>query len=138
MDYPIYFTLPELLHSATALKNKIENHPSFEEVNNLRKLGLMLDRIREKWGSAIVVSSGYRIEKLNTLLKGSKTSQHRYGQAADIEAKNGKNKALFNVIVDMIKSGEIEVGQLIDEYNYDWIHISLPTDKHHNEIKHIK
>lgn len=138
MDYPKYFSIYELLHSDTAYKRQIENIPTWIEMDNLHRLGIkILDPIREKWGSGICVNSGFRCERLNELVGGVPTSQHRYGEAGDIEARNGKNRELFNLIVEMINNGEIEVGQLIDEHNYSWIHISLPTEKHHNEIKHI-
>lgn len=51
--------------------------------------------------------------------------------------KNGKTKALFSMIEEMIKSGEIVVGQVLDEYNGSWIHISIPDEKHRNQILHI-
>ena len=41
------------------------------------------------------------------------------------------------MIVKMIDKGEIKVGQLIDEYDYKWIHISLPYKKV-NQILHLK
>jgi len=41
------------------------------------------------------------------------------------------------MIVQMIDNGEIKVGQLIDEYDYKWIHISLPYKKV-NQILHLK
>jgi hypothetical protein len=72
------------------------------------------------------------------LVGGSKTSQHAVGQAADITLGNPTlNKKLFNMIVDMINKKEIRVGQLIDEYNYRWLHISTPYSKVNNII-HIK
>ena len=36
-----------------------------------------------------------------------------------------------------LKNNEIEVGELIDEHNYKWIHISNPV-KEKNEILHLK
>ena len=134
---PKYFTLEELLYSKTALNKKIQNIPSWEAVDNLEKLATdILDPLREKWGSPISVTSGFRSEKLNAELKGSKTSQHRFGQAADLDCKN--NKKLFELAEQMIKDGELQVGQLIDEYNYSWVHISLPDAKHQNQILHLK
>lgn len=130
-----YFSLYELIHSDTAIKAGIENIPNWEEMEKLKELkDTILNPIREVWGSGISVNSGYRCERLNDLVKGSKTSQHRYGEAADIEARNGRNKDLFDVIVYLIDTEKIKVGQLINEHNYSWIHISLPTYEHQNEI----
>lgn len=135
----MYFKLSELLHSETARQQKVENLPEFDDIENIQRLiDDVLDPIRERWGSPIVINSGFRNNKVNKLVKGSSTSQHRYGQAADIVPKRGSVKDLFEMCKTMVEDGEIEVGQLIDEYDYKWVHISLPTDKLHNQILHIK
>jgi uncharacterized protein YcbK (DUF882 family) len=133
------FTYDEMIHSATAKRLNIDNTPNARELENLKVLcQTVLQPIRDKRGSAITVTSGYRCPKLNTLVGGSKTSQHALGQAADITLGNPTlNKKLFNMIVDMINKKEIRVGQLIDEYNYRWLHISTPYSKVNNII-HIK
>lgn len=136
METPRYFDLTELLASKAAVQKKIPNLPTWEQVDNLRKLGLLLDKIRVRFGRPITVSSGFRCDKLNAAVGGSKKSQHKNGEAADCESYD--NRALFNTVKDMIEKGEITVGQLIDEYNYSWVHISLPTDKLKNQILHIK
>jgi hypothetical protein len=59
------------------------------------------------------------------------------GEAADIRTVSDSkedNRELYMLIIDMVKKGMIVVGQIINEHNYDWIHISLPTDKKHNQI----
>jgi len=133
------FTYDEMIHSATAKRLNIDNTPNARELENLKVLcQTVLQPIRDKRGSAITVTSGYRCPKLNALVGGSKTSQHVFGQAADITLGNPTlNKKLFNMIVDMINKKEIRVGQLIDEYNYRWLHISTPYSKVNNII-HIK
>ena len=133
------FTYDEMTHSATAKRLNIDNTPNARELENLKVLcQTVLQPIRDKRGSAITVTSGYRCPKLNALVGGSKTSQHAVGQAADITLGNPTlNKKLFNMIVDMINKKEIRVGQLIDEYNYRWLHISTPYSKVNNII-HIK
>lgn len=118
------FTINELTYSKTAIKNGIDNTPNDEQKQNLEKLiYTILQPIRDKFGSPIKVNSGFRCEKLNKLVGGSKTSQHLKGEAADITSKD--NLKLWKLIVEMIKKGEISVGQLINEYNLSWIHISL-------------
>ena len=100
----------------------------------------MLQPIRDAWKGVIVVNSGYRCEALNKAVGGSKTSQHLKGEAADIKV-GGKerNRKLFNFIYKLISQGKIKVGQLIDEYGYSWVHVSLPREgKTNNQILHIK
>lgn len=95
-------------------------------VNNI------LQPIRDKYGKPITVTSGFRSPSVNRLVGGSANSQHCKGEAADIKCEN--NKELWDLIVDMINNEEIVVGQLIDEKNLSWIHISLPNEKRRNQI----
>lgn len=136
------FTYDELIYSPTAKRLGIDNTPSSEEKEKLIKLAKeILQPIRDRWGSAIVVTSGYRCEALNKAVGGVKTSQHRLGEAADIKiGSKAQNKALFNLIQKMVLHGDLVVGQLIDEYGYNWIHVSLPrtNGKPNNQILHLK
>ena len=135
------FTYDELTYSPTAERLKLDNTPNKKELTYLQMLANeILQPIRDKWGKPIVVTSGFRSEKVNSAVGGVKTSQHRLGQAADIKiGSKEQNKELFNFIVDMVKNGELKVGQLIDEYNYSWVHVSLPrANKQNNMILHIK
>ena len=59
----------------------------------------MLDPLREWYGKPITVNSGYRCPELNVAVKGSKTSQHMKGEAADIDTGDRQqNKLLFEYI----------------------------------------
>ena len=130
------FSLEEMVNSSTARIRKIDNAPSEYHFRNLSRLcKLVLQPIRDKFGNAIIVTSGYRSGALNRVVGGSKSSQHLKGEAADIVCQD--NLLLWNLICDMIQNGEITVGQLIDEKNLSWIHISLPDDKHFNQILHL-
>lgn len=136
------FTLEELTQSPTAKRLNINNEPAEKELNSLLALCRnILQPVRDAYGKPIVISSGYRSERLNKVVGGSKTSQHVKGEAADIHTISDtkeSNKALFKVIMEMIQDGKITVGQLINEYDYNWIHISLPTKEHKNQIFNIK
>lgn len=131
------FTLEELYKSNTASKLGINNVPNKDVSSNLMILAVkILQPLREAYGKPITVTSGYRSFELNKAVKGSSTSQHLKGEAADLVTDN--NKKLFEVAKRLIDEGKIKVGQLIDEYNYKWIHISLPNNKHNNQILHLK
>lgn len=135
------FTLEELTASPTAKAKGIDNTPTEKVIAELAKLcKTVLQPLREAYGKPIIVSSGYRCPALNTAVKGAKTSQHMLGQAADIKTKSDNpkdNKELFDIAVKLMKEGKIVTGQIIDEYNYDWVHISTPGG-HKNQILHIK
>lgn len=118
------FTYEELTKSNTALRLKFDNSPDDETKAKLKKLANdVLQPIREAYGKPIKVSSGYRCLKLNEKVGGAVNSQHVKGEAADITSSD--NRKLWNLIVSMIKDGKIQVGQLINEKNLSWIHISL-------------
>lgn len=132
-----YFTIKELTESNTANKNNIDNTPNKQEEYNLIQLvDNILDPLREGYGKPIIVTSGFRCEKLNNLVKGSKTSQHKTGQAADIKTvKDTKeeNKKLF----ELIQKLDLPFDQLIDEHNYDYIHVSYSSTKNRKQILHM-
>ena len=136
------FSYDELIASATAKRLGLDNTPTPEEKEKLRQLAIeVLQPIRDAWKGVIVVNSAYRSEAVNKAVGGVKTSQHRLGEAADIKVGGkDRNKKLFNLIYKLISSGKLKVGQLIDEYNYQWIHVSLPrtNGKQNNQILHIK
>lgn len=135
-----HFALEEMVYSSTAKQKGLKNEPNESQIENLKLLcEYVLEPIREKIGCPLVISSGYRSEKVNALVGGSKTSQHILGQAADIQIfdKTKTNVDLFNTIVEMIRSGEIQIGQVIWEFGEtepNWVHVSLPTSRHRNEI----
>lgn len=132
-----YFSIAELTNSSTAIKKKIDNTPTKEIENNLNQLiDNILDPLREAWGQPIIVSSGYRCDALNKAVGGASSSQHRLGQAADIHTKSNSkedNKKLF----DLIKQLKLPFDQLINEYNYDWVHVSY-SPRNRRQILNIK
>jgi hypothetical protein len=125
-----YFTIEELCRSSKAKANGIENKPNeIQKANMERFISVILDPIRTKWGAQIIVNSGYRCELLNKLVGGVTNSHHLYKNnycAADITTKcKIKNAKLFKMIKDM----NLPVCQCIDEYGYQWIHVSYhPVD----------
>ena len=80
-----YFTIQEMISSATAQREGIDNRPPTSAYHLLHVLvDQLLDPIRKAWGSPIVISSGYRCKELNALVGGAKNSHHLLGCAADI------------------------------------------------------
>ena len=131
-----YFSYYEFVKSNTARKLGIDNTPTDEHIqdNILEVMGVM-DKVREKWtdycnenclqNPQIIITSGYRCNALNKAVSGSKTSAHRIGAATDFKAKNGQNKALFKVVQEVLNEQQIDFDQLIDEYDFSWLHLGL-------------
>ena len=132
-----YFSIAELTKSDTARNKKINNHPTEQIESNLNQLiDNILDPLREAYKQPIIVSSGYRCPELNKAVKGAKSSQHVLGQAADIHTKSNtkeSNKELF----DLIKQLKLPFDQLINEYNYSWVHVSY-SPRNRRQILNIK
>ena len=131
-----YFTLQELTASATAKRKGIDNTPSPEVTARLTALvANVLDPLREAWGKPIVVTSGYRCPKLNRAVGGAARSQHCKGEAADIRTLSNRrweNRQLF----DLIRKLGLPYDQLIDEYDYSWIHVSYKEGANRHEVLH--
>ena len=76
------------------------------------------------------------IDALNKAVGGARTSQHTLGQAADIHTKSNSkesNKQLF----ELIKQLKLPFDQLINEYNYSWVHVSY-SNRNRRQILNIK
>ena len=116
-----HFTLEELTFSETATRLGIDNTPSIEVRQNLEKLALGLENVRELLGHPIYISSGFRCIDLNNILKSKPTSAHVKGLAADFKSPYGNpNSIVFAIINNDI----IPYDQVINEYD-SWVHISF-------------
>ena len=136
------FSLDEFVKSDTARKYNIDNTPPQNVINNIVSLCGVLQKIRDKYGKPMHINSGYRCPKLNSKVGGSKTSQHMNGSAADISVASAKqNRELFDLIVNMANNKEIQFRQLIDEYDYKWVHLAINCKENsfkNNQILHLR
>ena len=121
------FSLNELTKSQTAERKGIDNTPSTEHQENLKKLcENVLQPVRDHFEQVVSVSSGYRSPELCTAIGSKITSQHAKGEAADFEIFGVSNKALADYI-----DSELHYDQLILEYwkesdpNSGWVHCSF-------------
>lgn len=121
-----YFTIEELCQSGTADKLKIDNTPSEEIIEHLTLLiDCLLDPLREAWGSAIIINSGYRCPILNKAVGGSKTSSHMFGWSVDMRPKNKKMDEFKRFVVDFIKTRFWDQCILEKSGDVEWVHLSL-------------
>ena len=120
------FSLLELTKSQTAERKGIDNTPSPEHQENLKKLcENVLQPVRDHFEQVVSVSSGYRSPELCTAIGSKTTSQHARGEAADFEIFGVSNKELADWVHD-----NTNYDQLILEYwkesdpNSGWVHSS--------------
>ena len=129
MRLTAHFTLEELTASTKAKQLHIDNTPSPEHIANLQELAdKILEPLRVAWGSPIIVSSGYRGYKLNQAVKGSTTSAHCYGLAADLVPYNGDIRGFKAFVRNFLHRSNIAYDQYIDEKDTkgsEWVHVGI-------------
>ena len=125
------FTLEELTKSEVGLRFGLDNTPNDEQLSNLVALcECVLQPVRDHFGKAVKVNSGFRDLEVNVKVGGSKTSDHCKGMAADIEIPGVDNKELAQWIAETL-----EYRQVILEFytpgihDSGWVHVSYnPAD----------
>ena len=127
------FVLSEIIRSNTARRLNISNAPNKEHLRSLQILIRdLIQPMRDALGP-IRISSGYRNPALNRAIGGSRKSQHCKGEALDIQFwKDGKmcNEEVYKWV---IKEG-IEFDQMINEFDFAWIHISLKDKGNRRQV----
>jgi len=129
-----HISFDEATVSNTATRFGIENNPSDIQLACMKLVAeKCFEPLRTWYNKPIKVNSFFRCESLNAKVGGSKTSQHVKGEAIDLSGGNKEeNKKLF----DWCKEN-LEFDQLINEYDFTWVHISY-TVKNRKQILAIK
>ena len=135
------FTMAEFIKSDTATKLGIDNTPEGEHLENAKALfENVVQKVRDHFGPT-VINSGYRSPELNEAVRGSKTSQHCHGQAADIEVPGVANAEVAQWIVD-----NTDFDQVILEFytpgipDSGWVHVTYknPEDNRKSVLTAMK
>jgi len=122
-----HFALSEFLVSETAAREGIDNTPSPEIIEQLKRTAALLEEVRTLLGGQpIIICSGYRCLELNRAIGSSDTSQHIQGQAADFTCP-GYGTPLQIAEAIYAANPPIEFDQLIHEFD-SWVHISWGDD----------
>jgi zinc D-Ala-D-Ala carboxypeptidase len=119
------FTLEEFIKSHVADKYNIPNQPDVINIRNIVYLAnAILQPLRDRINSPLIISSGYRSFELNSHdeIDGVYDSHHlafdRFA-AADVKSKIYKPRQLLDIIHEM----KLPVEQAIDEFG-EWLHVS--------------
>jgi zinc D-Ala-D-Ala carboxypeptidase len=100
--------------------------------NMTKLLDNIIQPLRESLGP-IRISSGYRGKDLNRAIGGSRKSQHCKGQALDIQFWQD-GKMMNELIYEWILDSGVEFDQMINEFDFSWIHISLVGVDNRNQV----
>ena len=131
-----YFSFEEFVFSETVKEKKIDNTPSFEVISNIVEFLPLLNELRDKWGSSITITSGYRSKKLNSLVGGSPTSVHMIGYAVDLQPKKGDIDGFIRFCKDFFKNRK-DFDQVIIERSGStrWVHVGY---KNNNGLQRVQ
>jgi putative chitinase len=130
MQLSEHVTLAEVTKNKTATLNGLDNTPTPEHLENLKKvLENIFEPLRKgRGGNPIYISCGYRGAAVNAKTKGaSKTSFHCTGHALDLDADVfGKmtNKDIFYYIKDNLNYSEL-IWEHGTKENPDWVHVAF-------------
>lgn len=117
------FTLGEFIVSDTAVRLGIDNMPPAQVEANLRNVLIPgMQAIRNLLAVPVVIKSGYRCHTLNLAVRGSPSSQHVTGNAADfIAPAYGSPRKVSELLT--ANMGRLKFDQLIWEGG--WVHVSF-------------
>lgn len=129
MNLSKHFTFEELTgsngHPELVDKNRLEAAAYTDE---LKALAALLELVREMYNKPLIILSGFRCPALNVAVKGSVTSQHMNGEAADFYIPG----VSLDEIVSKLSTSFLKFGQVIREPG--WIHISTPGAGHIRQV----
>lgn len=118
----IYFTIKEMIKSQTAEFHHIDNTPTKEVAENLKKVMYILDMVRVHMGKPIFVNSGYRCKKLNEMVGGVQKSMHTKGLAADFRTTRVEDvEEIYNFLNE--RREKFQIKELI-KYNH-FVHMAV-------------
>lgn len=131
------FTLQEMLRSEKAEQLDIEAQykPSAAVIANLKALcEHVLQPLREGLGSPLKITSGYRCPEVNKAIGGVTTSQHCYGEAADIN--NGSLEANKKIAEWLIAHADYDqiIIEGVSKGAIQWIHVSYSAKKNRKQV----
>ena len=131
-----YFSYSEFFKSDVTEKHQVKNIPDDAQLSqvlgNIKALVLnVLDPLRARIGRPIIITSGYRSQRVNELVGGSKTSQHMLGKAADIHIQ-GYTPQQMEMVYRTIQM-YYDFDQLIFYPSKNIIHISWNGNKNRQE-----
>lgn len=90
----------------------------------------VFEPLRAHIGAPIRCNSGYRSPEYNKKIGGAKNSQHVKAEAIDLDMGNkSDNERMFNYIKD-----NLEFDQLINEFDFSWIHVSYSRVKNRKQV----
>ena len=145
MNLSEHFSLRELTKTSV----KIDNVPSQEQVNNLRRLCQWIEELRRRWNNLygegddpIIINSGYRSEAVNKAVGGVPTSNHTTGCAVDIHVLGMEQLIRYaTILLDISDLNNEDFDELLLERSPKgtyWLHFAVRPSGNRRKINMIK
>ncbi len=144
-----HFTLGEMTRSRKY--PKVYNVPSHVAIENLTRVCVWLEVLREQWNrlygegdEGIIINSGYRSEELNRKVEGVTTSNHLTGCAVDIRVAGKEQLLRYAVILlDYADHTHQDFDELILEHGKNgtiWLHFAVrpPSEVNRRKISLLR
>jgi len=96
--------------------------PTGRQYENLIKVSLVLQEIRNRLNRPIRVTSGLRAKKYNELIHGAKASMHIWGKALDFQVKDIDADQVRNLVFPWLDELKIRMENLNGS---SWVHIDI-------------
>lgn len=124
MQLSEHFTLKEFTDSDKAKEHGIENIPDGYQISSIRFLVIeVLQPLRYILNKPVIITSGFRSQKLNQLVGGKKYSHHlcldNYAAGDIVVPGIEPEKVQYEVM-----NNNLPVEECINEYD-EWTHISI-------------
>jgi len=127
-DLSEHFSLHEFTNTSHTDLLEVNKKDAEQYIDNIKLVCTQLETLRNFICRPVIITSGFRNEALNRRVKGSKSSQHMTGSAADITVKDFEDNSGLGFMF-MWCCRHLTYGQIIlesREGSHSWIHIGLP------------
>ncbi len=143
-----HFTLGELTVSKS--HPEVYNVPSHVHIENLKRVCVWLEALRERYnqryvlagGQPIIITSGYRSAELNRKVGGVATSNHLTGCAVDIRVAGKKQLIRYAcILLDYADETKQDFDEILLEHGSNgviWLHFAVRAQGNRRKINFLK
>ena len=149
-----HFTLGEFTKSGS--HPEVYNIPSHEAIENMKRLCIWLEELRERAspgptaspgpskgrGVPIIINSGYRSPQLNRKIGGVPNSNHLTGCAVDIRVENMEQLIRYAaILLDISNETHQDFDELLIEKNKHgaiWLHFAVRPSNNRRKVSLIQ
>lgn len=122
-----YFSLFDMVDSATAVSRDIDNNIPTELLSNVVFQLDCMDQLRQCYAHELVITSGYRCPLLNAAVGGAPRSKHLQGLAVDFRPLSRYNTIeKRKLLIYYLKTSDIPFNKIILEPT--WLHVEFSKD----------